>query len=304
MLSASAPPRLRPGDRVAVIAPSGPVSPGAVAAGLALLEARYRVVVDTSEETGIFARAGLFAGDDDRRAEELHRHLADPDVRAVFCARGGYGASRLLPWLDPAPLRADPKLLVGFSDITFLLAWALTAGVRGVHGPVVTQLGRLPAGDQRALFELLERPTPPPPLAGESWLPGSAAGPLLGGNLELLSRLLGTPWALPLQGALLFAEDVEERPYRIDRTLTHLEQAGGLGQVAGLALGDFLRCDPATGAPPVTAREVLLERARELHLPLLGGLPVGHGERNVALPFGGRAHLEAGALVFDQAAVA
>jgi len=286
-----------------VVAPSGPVSREAVKAGLDLLAARYRVVVDTSDD-GIFARAGLWAGGDDRRAEELQRHLAAPDVRAVFCARGGYGLSRLLERLDPAVLRADPKLIIGFSDITFLLAWAHHAGVRGVHGPVVTQLGRLAAADQEALFDLIEVSMPPPPLTGQAWVPGSVAGPLLGGNLELVTRLIGTPWALPLEGALLFGEDIDERPYRIDRGLTHLVHGGGLAKVAGMVMGDFTRCEPAPGAPEVTARDVLTERARTLGVPLLGGLPFGHDLRNVALPFGAQAHIDGATLVFDEPAVA
>ena len=301
---AACPPRLRPGDTVAVCAPSGPIRRDTVERGLAVVGARYRLVCDTGEH-GIFARAGLFAGDDARRAGELNGYLRDPDVRAIFCARGGHGLLRLLPLLDAGALAADPKLLIGFSDITLLLAWAHRAGVRGVHGPVVTQLGRLAAGDQAALFALLETAAAPPPLSGQALAGGIGRGPLLGGNLELTSRLLGTPWALPLAGAVFFAEDIDERPYRIDRILAH-HVAAGSGRPAALALGDFTRCDPAPEAPPVTTADVFAGHLAAHPLPALGGLPFGHGERNVALPYGARAVVngDAGQLVFEEAAVA
>src|SRR3990170_3842307 len=136
------PPRLREGDTVAVPAPAGPVPVEPFRAGLGILESRYKVVYDE----GIFARTGFFAGDDRRRADELNRYVAAPDVRAILCARGGYGTMRILDQLDGDALRRDPKPLVGFSDITALLAWAAAAAqVRPVHGPVVTQLGHLPA---------------------------------------------------------------------------------------------------------------------------------------------------------------
>ena len=296
------PPRLRPGSRVAVVAPAGPVPRDAFAAGAAILGARYTLVHDER----IFARSGFLAGDDEARAGELAGALADPAVEAIFCARGGYGLMRILPRFDGAAFARAPKLIVGFSDVTALHAWAAGAGVTSLHAPVVTQLGRVPADDAAALFAACESPTPPPPLTGLRALKhGRAEGRLIGGNLELLSRLVGTPWMPPLDGALLFLEDVGERPYRIDRQLTQLRLSGALDRVAGVVLGDFIGCVEKDGSAP-DAATVLAERLAGHGIPVVAGAPIGHGERNRAIPHGGRARLDAaaGTLEFLDAAVA
>ena len=276
-------------------------------AGLGILESRYKVVYDE----GIFARTGFFAGDDRRRADELNRYVADPDVRAILCARGGYGTMRILDQLDGDALRRDPKPLVGFSDITALLAWAAAAAqVRPVHGPVVTQLGHLPGEDVAWLFRLLEDPSPPGALphalvrVGDRG-GGTVEGRLVGGNLEIVTRLIGTPWELDLGASLFFTEEVSERPYRIDRMLTQLRLAGALDGVRAVAIGDFHRCDESDGLGGPTALEVLDERLAAFELPGVAGLPVGHGVRNVALPMGARAALDlaAGRLEVEEGAV-
>ena len=305
------PPRLRAGARVAVVAPAGPVPRDAFAAGAAILGARYTLVHDER----IFARAGFLAGDDDARAAELVRALADPTIEAIFCARGGYGLLRILDRLDGAAFARAPKLVVGFSDVMALHAWAYRAGVASLHAPVVTQLGRLPADDAAALFAACESPSPPPPLSGlraihrgagsdRDRAGGRAEGPLVGGNLEMISRLIGTPWALPLAGAVLFLEDIGERPYRIDRQLTQLALAGALDGLAGAVLGDFIGCAEKDGSPP-DAEAVLAERLAARGVPVLAGAPVGHGDRNRALPHGARVRLDAdaGTLTFLEAAV-
>ena len=207
------PPRLRAGARVAVVAPAGPVPRDAFAAGAAILGARYTLVHDER----VFAREGYLAGGDDARAAELGRALGDPSVEAVFCARGGYGLLRILPRLDAAAFARAPKLLVGFSDVTALHAWAWRAGVASLHAPVVTQLGHLPAGDAAALFDACESTSPPPPLTGLRAIDGGSGrgaveGPLVGGNLEVLTRLVGTPWAPALDGAVLLLEGSASAP--------------------------------------------------------------------------------------------
>lgn len=296
------PPRLREGSRVAVVAPAGPVPREAFAAGAAILEARYRLVHDER----IFARNGYLAGDDDARAAELSRALADPSLEAVFCARGGYGLTRILDRLDAAAFARAPKLVVGFSDVTALHAWAARAGVTSLHAPVVTQLGKVPAEDREALFALCESPSPPPPLGGLRALhAGRAEGRLVGGNLEMLTRLVGTPWALDLAGAVLFIEDIGERPYRIDRQLTHLRLAGALDRLAGVVVGDFVGCTEKDGSGP-DAEAVIGERLGGRGVPVVAGAPIGHGERNRALPHGARVRLDAaaGTLEFLDGAVA
>jgi len=293
------PPRLRAGSRVAVVAPAGPVPRDAFAAGAAILGARYQLV----HEERIFARTGFLAGDDDARAAELAAALADPAVEAIFCARGGYGLMRILPRFDGAALARAPKLVVGFSDVTALHAWAFAAGVTSLHAPVITQLGKLPPDDAAALFAACESPAAPPPVTGLRAIDGGASasassgpveGPLVGGNLEMISRLCGTPWALRLDGAILFLEDVGERPYRVDRQLTQLRLAGALDRVAGVVLGDFIGCVEKDGSAP-DAEAVITERLAGRGVPIVAGAPIGHGERNRALPHGARARLDAAA---------
>lgn len=285
-------PRLRPGDVVRVVAPSGPVPREAFLAGAATLRARYDVRFDD----GVFARDGFLAGSDERRLAELTAALSDPDAKAVLMARGGYGLLRLLPFLDPALLQARPRPLCGFSDGTALLAYAVRAGVGAVHGPVVTQLHNLGGADHQALFQLLEDPNPGVLLTDLGpVIPGRAAGPLLGGNLEVFSRLVGTRYLPDLAGAILFIEDLGERPYRIDRLLTTLDLAGVFDAVSAVVVGDFTGCDEpeVTRADSPTAEQVLLERLGRLPIPVVVGAAVGHGTRNRALPYGALCELDA-----------
>jgi muramoyltetrapeptide carboxypeptidase len=286
------PPRLRPGSVVRVVAPSGPVPRDGFAAGLGPLRARYDVRFD---EAAIFARDGFLAGPDEQRLAVLRAALTEPDVDAVMMARGGYGLLRLLPFLEPELFTRRPRALVGFSDGTALLAAAARAGVVSIHGPVVTQLGNLPDGDRNALYARLETPGPAPLLDGlEEVIPGRVQGPLLGGNLELFSRLVGTPFLPDLTGAILFFEDLGERPYRIDRLITHLDLAGVFGAVSAVVLGDFSSCrEPAeTRADSPTGDEVLLERLGRLPIAVARGGAFGHGTRNVALPYGALCELD------------
>jgi muramoyltetrapeptide carboxypeptidase len=279
------PPRVAPGDVIRVIAPSGPVAREAFQAGAEILGARYRL----RYEEGLFARTGYLAGDDERRLGELRQALADPDARAVVMARGGYGLLRLLPFVEREALAGRPRPIVGFSDGTALLAVAARAGVAAIHGPVVTQLGNLGAADQQALYALLESPDPRVLLGGlEELVPGRARGPLLGGNLEVFSRLVGTPYLPDLQGAVLFFEDLGERPYRLDRLITALDLAGAFGAASAVVLGDFSGCrEPeATRGDSPTADEVLIERFGRLLSPVAFGGAFGHQTRNRALPYG------------------
>src|SRR5881392_3266323 len=201
------PPALHPRDRVAVIAPASAFDHPSFEAGLALIGARYRA----GYGPGVFERHRYLAGDDARRLGELTAALSDPDVRAVFCARGGYGATRLLARLAATGPPGPPKLLVGFSDITSLHLWLQTLGRISVHGPVLTQLGRLPPSTCERLFSVLESTSPAPALQGTlTCVGGVAEGPLLGGNLSVVTRLIGTPFMPELDGAILLLERSEE----------------------------------------------------------------------------------------------
>ncbi len=297
------PPRLRRGDTVAVPAPASPVERDKLAAGLAVLRERYDVRIDE----GAYASTGFLAGSDERRIDELNAYLRDPDVRGIFAARGGYGVLRILPHLDADALRADPKVIVGFSDITALLAWSLRcAGVRPIHGPVVTQLGRLGEDDCAWLFRLIESAAPAGEVPGGLDVIGAAlspvdiAGPLVGGNLSLLAHMIGTPYELGFAGAVGFIEDIGERPYAVDRYLTRMHLAGALSGCKGMAVGSFTDC---VGRGDVF--EVADERLRHAGLSGARGLAVGHGDRNFALPMGARCTLSLSrkTLAIDEPAV-
>ena len=293
------PPALAPGDRVAVVAPAGPLDRESLDAGLRILAERY----DVAWDPGLLSRVRYLAGDDDRRRGELVAALADPRISGIVAARGGYGSMRILSRVWPSgnggPSSPGPaKMLVGFSDITALHA-ALQAGGRvSVHGPVVTQLATQPSTIVERFFAILEyRTGPPAPVGGTPILGGVAEGPLLGGNLSILTRLLGTPWLPDLTGAVLLLEDVGERPYRIDRMWTHLRLAGVFERVRGVALGDFTDCEDPDG--DFTLREVLWNLAGETGLPCVGGLPIGHGAVNVPVALGARVRLDGGAGVLS-----
>jgi muramoyltetrapeptide carboxypeptidase len=295
------PPAVHPRDRVAVIAPASAFDRASFEAGLALIGARYRAEYGP----GIFERHRYLAGDDARRLSELDSALADPDIRAVFCARGGYGATRLLARLAAAAPPGPPKLLVGFSDITALHLWLQSHGRISVHGPVLTQLGRLPAGTRERLFSVLEATSPAPALSGTlTYVGGVAEGPLLGGNLSVVTRVLGTPFMPALDGAVLLLEDQGERPYRLDRMWTHLQLAGVFDRVRGIVLGSFTGCEERDAS--YSSAEVLHELALATGLPCAAGFPIGHGDVNEPVPLGVRVRLDADArsLTFLEAAVA
>ena len=281
---------VRPGDTVAIVAPAGPFDKAALEAGLAIISERYRVRYDEH----IHSRVRYLAGDDSRRFAELTTALTSPDIKAVFCARGGYGAMRLLPRLAAwaAEERIPAKPLVGFSDITALHQWLQSNGMASIHAPVLTQLGRVAADSPKRLFALLESTGPAEPLVGtETYIGGTVEGPLLGGNLSVFTRLLGTPFMPSLDGAILLLEDHSEQPYRLDRMWTHLELAGVFRKIRGIVLGQFISCEPRDGG--YTAAEVLRDLAAATGVPCASGFPIGHGDINEPVPLGVRVRLEA-----------
>lgn len=295
-------PAVRPGDTVAVVAPASSFDKAALEAGVAIIGERYRVRYDEK----IHSRMRYLAGDDSRRFAELTTALTSPDIKAVFCARGGYGAMRLLPRLASwaAQERIPAKPLVGFSDITALHQWLQSNGIASIHAPVLTQLGRVPADSPKRLFGLLESTGPAEPLVGtDTYVGGTVEGPLLGGNLSVFTRLLGTPFMPPLDGAILLLEDLSEQPYRLDRMWTHLELAGVFRKIRGIVLGQFIGCEPRDGG--FTAAEVLRDLAAATGVPCASGFPIGHGDINEPVPLGVSVRLEAdeARITFLEAAV-
>jgi muramoyltetrapeptide carboxypeptidase len=292
-------PALRAGDPVVAVAPASSFDRASFEAGLEIISRRYQVHYDP----GLLTRHRYLAGSDERRLAELASALADPGARAVFCARGGYGMTRLLPALEGIPLPAKP--VIGFSDITALHQVLQRQRLVSIHGPVLTQLPRLEPPAHERLIELLESTAPAADLTGlETYVDGTAEGPLLGGNLSVLTRLLGTPFLAPLEGAILLLEDVGERPYRLDRMWTHLALAGAFRQVRGIVLGEFIGCEEKEA--DFSSAEVLRDLAAATGLPCAAGFPIGHGARNQPLPLGVRVRLDAGSrrLTFLESAAA
>jgi muramoyltetrapeptide carboxypeptidase len=291
------PPALRAGDTVALIAPAGPLaSPAELDLAVARVEA-LGLRVRLGEH--VLARRGFLAGTDAERVADLNGALRDPVVRGIFAVRGGYGTTRLLEAVDYDALRADPKTLLGYSDLTALLnACAARAGVVTYHGPVAafSSFGAAEtAWLRRAVFA--HEPIGTLRIDGpRAIVGGRAAGRLAGGNLSLVAALVGTPHAIDCSGAILFLEEVEEAPYRIDRMLTQLRASGDLRACAGIVLGTFSSCDAADDAEPERRlAHVVVDRLGDLGIPVLQGAPIGHEGEQWTLPIGARAELDAAA---------
>lgn len=281
---------LRAGAWVGVVAPAGPgdaESTALVAPLLARFDLRARLY------PGCFACDGFLAGPDALRLQDLHSAFADPQIEAVLCLRGGYGSGRLLDRVDTALLRAHDKPFIGYSDITALHALRAREGLLGLHAPMpgsdLVKAGR--HADAQALFTLLRGGW----VAGDVLAPaleapplrigGLAEGRLVGGNLSLVAALVGTPFAWDVRENILFIEDVDEEPYRVDRLLGQLRLAGVLGAARGFLVGSF-----TGGEAP---HDVIHDYLRATGKPVLGGWPAGHGSPNLPLPMGARVRLDA-----------
>lgn len=282
------PPALLPGDRIRLIAPSSPFDRALFFRGAGFLAERYRVELGRN----VLRREGFLAGNDAERLADLNEALEDPGLKAIVAARGGYGAGRIVPAANFAALERSPKWLVGFSDVTLLHQEAQRLGFCSIHGENAAGLGRAHHRTRSLWVDTLEAPGCSRSYAGlECVHPGRAAGPLVGGNLTMLftAQAAGRLYVTP--GAILALEDVTEQSYRVDRMLTALLQSRALDGVAGVVLGDFTDCSPGPHRVPVEA--VLVERLTELQVPVLAGVPFGHGARNDPLVFGQRATLDA-----------
>lgn len=277
------------GGVIGIAAPAAAVDPEKLAAGEERLRKAGFSVVRRGD---VLARHRYLAGDDARRAGELMALVADPQVHAIVCARGGWGSPRILDRLDAAAVRAARKPLVGFSDVTALLLWQRrAAGLVGLHGPMLDRGGDLRDDELDALVAALTGSGPARTLwRGREGGGGVAEGRLVGGSLTMLAASLGTPWEVDTRGAVLLVEDVGERPYRIDRLLTQLRAAGKLARVAAIGIGRFEQCDEPNGS--VTAAEVLRETVDALGVPWVAGLPFGHGAPNLVWPMGARARVD------------
>jgi muramoyltetrapeptide carboxypeptidase len=257
----------------------------------------------------VYDRHGYLAGTDESRAADINAMFADRSVRAIFTARGGWGAARALPFLNWDAISANPKLLIGFSDITALhLAIAARSGFATIHapnagnnwGPVSLETFRRLAFD--AALPFYPRPGGGDPFTAagsgsvETLRPGRASGRLLGGNLTVVSTLMGTPFMPSFDGAILFLEDVDEAVYRIDRMLTQLALGGVLKRVAGVVFGRCVRCAaPGAAGGGFTLSDVLGRHLRPLGVPVFAGAMIGHIANQLSLPVGVRAEIDADA---------
>jgi len=282
------PPPLRPGDAIAVVAPSGPFDRAAALAGIAWLEQRYRVRFRRS----LFARDAYLAGRDQRRIREL-QHAFDSDVRAIVAARGGYGLSRIAHLVDWSEFMRRPRWIVGFSDLTVLHVESWSRGLASIHGAMVCSLGGASEAARRQWIATLEGPREPRTWRGlQTWRSGRASGPLVGGNLAMLHACAAASRLRIPKGAVVLLEDIGERPYRVDRMLTNLVTGGHLTRASAIAVGGFTDC--VAGPDGRSVADVLRERLRSLGVPVVAGLPVGHGARNDAVVLGRRADVERG----------
>ena len=274
---------LQPGARVAVVAPSGPFEKEPFEKGLEVLRSRYSPQVGAHA----FDASRYLAGSDETRLADLHQALNDTSIEAVFCARGGYGAMRLLAGLT-WPER--PKPIIGFSDITALHAAATRQGWRTLHAPVITQLGKQSATVVDRLWALLEGRAVAPLTGSDTIHDGVAEGPLLGGNLSVIAALSGTSTLPSFRGAVLLLEDIGERPYRLDRMWTQLALSGVFTGIAGLALGEFTSCEEPKA--DYSSAQVLAELASKLGVPCVSGFHIGHGAVNEPVVLGARVRLD------------
>jgi muramoyltetrapeptide carboxypeptidase len=283
MKSTILPAPLKPGDLLRVIAPSGALREfDAFERSIEIWRSRgYRVELSPNIEQSW----GYLANKDEIRRHQLAAAWRDPDCRAILCARGGFGSTRILENWDWQSQATTPKWLIGFSDITALL-WSLyNVGVSSIHGPVLTTFANEPDWSIERLFNWIKGQTVPP-LKGYGWGGGATTGILLPGNLTVATHLLGTPIQPDFTDVILAFEDVTEAPYRIDRMLTQWRLSGALTKLRGIALGGFTRCEPPPNVPSFSVEEVLRDRLGDLGIPVVSDLPFGHDEQNAMLPVG------------------
>jgi len=303
------PPALPPGATLALIAPAAPYDAGEFQGGRQRLKSLgFRV----RHADGHRRPGALVAGTVAARLEELHGAFADPEVDGIIAIRGGYGVMQLLDRIDWDLLARNPKPLVGLSDLTPLLNAALDrAGLISLHGPMVVGLGgRTDGASVDRLMSALTHSEPLPSMrctgdAGPGCIqPGRAEGRLVGGNLAMVAATAGTPFQLRGRGRVVLLEEVGEPPYRIDRMLTQLRLAGLLDGCAALGFGEMVGCEPAEGVG-YSLRDVVRDAVADLTVPVLWGLPFGHGTRNWTFPVGVRARVDAeeGEIRFLESAV-
>ena len=308
------PPMLRRGDTIGLVSPSGkPQSVNIQTAIHRFREMGYRIWMD--DVVRKTAQWGYLAGTDKERAESINNAFRNPEVDAIFCTTGGYGAQRILPLLDYDAIRDNPKIIIGFSDITALHhVIPKMTGLITFHGPTVSQMGgEFPDYNRDSLFKAVASPEP----VGEITNPvngpliktisdGKVTGELVGGNGSIICSLMGTPYELDMEGKVFLIENTKERPpYFVDRELTQLRLAGKLQRCGGVVYGECLRTTPEDVSQGQTMEEVVQDRIGDLSFPAIYDLCCRHGRYNCTLPLGVKATLDAsnGKLIIEESAV-
>lgn len=299
------PPKLKKRDLFGVISPAGPIADQSrIERGVRYLEGEgFRVVIGKHATRA----TGYLAGDDQERLSDLHMMFRDKKVKAIICTRGGYGAMRLLPSLDYDLIRNNPKILIGFSDITALqLAFWKKCRLISFHGPMlgVEMAAPMEPLTEQVFWQCLTSTEAvgriPLPEGSTTLHGGKATGRLVGGNLSLVVSLLGTQYQPELRDSILFIEDSGEEPYRIDRMLTQLRNAHALSRARAVLAGQFTDCVPKDAtSPSFTVEHILDEVAQVNAKPFLSGLPFGHVGRKITLPVGLRVKVDADAKTIE-----
>ncbi len=301
MIETIFPPALQEGDTIGIISPASPMIRERLEKGIAYLKNRgFSVLLGKH----VFDQRGYLAGADEVRVEDLHAMIANQDVKAIISSRGGYGTPRLLPFLDYQLIRKNPKILVGYSDLTSLqLAIYSQTGLVTYSGPMVAvEMGK-------GMDPFTEEHFWPHLMAGQSYpeypsVPdsplvrvhsGKARGRLLGGCLSMINPILGTPYQPDFEGAILILEDVGEEPYRVDRYLSQFRSAGIFQQVAGIIFSQFVDCEPGD-SPSLTVDEVIEDYTHDLSIPIVKNFLYGHVDRKFTIPIGARVELDADSL--------
>lgn len=291
----SPPPRLEPGQTIAVIAPASPFDRNEFTLGIKLIE---DLGFRASYNEEVFASLEYLAGSDEQRLTDLTRVIESEEVAAILPVRGGFGTMRLLQRIDYERIAAKPKIWLGFSDITSLhSAIGARCGLVTFHSPVLTSLPRTTETARNQMLNMLQSPSHPQqifPAPVECWRKGHAEGTLIGGNLTQLTHLIGTRYMPKLDGTILALEDVNEEPYKIDRSLTHLDLASVFSRIAGVLCGQYSYYGHyQDNRTPELLKRRICELAERYDLPVLGNCPFGHVENNFTLPLGVRVSLDA-----------
>jgi muramoyltetrapeptide carboxypeptidase len=282
------PVRIKPGDTIGIVAPAGPFDRQTFMRGARMIEDMgFKIFIPPE----LFKKNRYLAGADKHRAQFVNQLFVDKSIDAIICARGGYGSMRILPMLDYDAIQNNPKVFIGFSDITILLSVLFTrCNLATFHGPVVTSLADASEETRLSLFSNV---TSDSNLeiklsGGRTINPGVAAGEVCGGNLTMLCHLVGTPYAPDFDNKILFLEDRGEAPYRIDRMLVQMELAGCFKGLSGIILGTFEECGPIEDVI-----RIIVELFEKYPVPILAGLEAGHGSPNLTIPLGIEATLDA-----------